>query len=352
MSPGHDLCGRFRLRQMQETRADRTVWTANDLVTKRMVRVHIGQAGLVTEVAMLKRVQGRGVLPFIGLWREGTDVVLVFGQRLPLACLAEHTDVSPMRCVHWLTDLSAALSRLQVAGVALGTVVTGRIWVSGDRAWLDPTGPFDPARAVRADLTDLARIMTEVASPVARQRGPRQLLHLLRHPDPDWQPATALGLRRLAERAALHPKRPIGPARRVAFAPRASRQLIARGHSGTRVRVGAPVGAWRRLVWGFKLRHRPEQLRWYRTALGWSDVAVMAVLSGLAAVVVPCIGGPLALYGVWQWRRARCRPRAGDSLLLVEWDGEGMLASLSLAVNGELPPRPDSMGRAADGPGA
>ncbi len=338
MTPGHDLCGRFRLRQVQQARADRVVWTANDLVTKRMVRVHIGGAGLLNEVATLQRVQGRGIVPFVGLWRDGTDVVLVFGLRLPQICLADREVTDPMRCVRWLSDLAAAMSRLQVAGIALGNIDASRIWVSGDAAWLDPTGPYPGARSVREDLTDIGQVIAEIADPFVVQRGPRGLLRILANPNPDCRPATALSLRRLAERALAAPKRSVGPARHVAFAPGRSHQLVVQGHEALCVRIGGPVSGWRRLMRRWSLRRTSTTLRWQRVALGWTDVAITGAIGVLAAVLIPCIGGPIGMFLAWRWRRARCRPGAGDHLERVEWGSDEALTSLALAVEAELTP--------------
>ncbi len=342
MTPGHDLCGRFRLRQVQQTRADRVVWTANDLVTKRMVCVHVGGTSLMSEVPMLQQIQGRGVVPFVGLWRDGAQVALVFGYRLPQTAISGSHSIDCDRCAHWLSDLAAALSRLQVAGLALGSIDGSRMWVSGDSAWLDATGPHVEPASMRSDLTAVVQRVAAVADPTVGKRGPRRLVKMLANPDPDCRPATALSLRRLTERALTSPKRSVGPARHVEFAPRHSHQLVVEGPDAVWIRVGSPVSGWRRSIRRWKLRRSPANRRWQRVALGWRDVVFTAAIGAVAAVVLPCIGGPIALFVAWQWRRARCRPGTGDSLERLEWGSDEAVVSLALAVEGELPPRSDT----------
>jgi hypothetical protein len=342
VNPGHDLCGRFRLRQVVQTRADRVVWTANDLVTKRIVQVHVGATSLLGEVPTLQRLQGRGVLSFVGLWRDGTDVALVFAHRLPHIRLSDCDKTNALRCVHWLNDLAAAMSRLQVARIVLGNVDASRIWVSGDSAWLDPTGPYVAGCTVRADLTAVGQVIAAVADSQDAQRGPRGLMQSIGHSDPDCRPATALGMRRLTGRALRVPKRRVGPARQVAFAPRRSHQLLVRRLNDEWIRVGVPVSGWGRLTRQKRARMAPANTRWQRVALGWTDLIFVGLLGLLAAVVMPCVGGPIALFVGMRWRRARCRPGAGDFVEGVEWGSDEAVASLALAVEAELPPLTDA----------
>lgn len=331
------FAGRFRLRRRLQERADRDVWLATDTVLRQTVCLHeLAPALVPAEAERAKQWSGPGALISRGVWQHDGRGALVFAWPQPSVWLSQVEPVSADRALGWLIDAAVAVDRAHRTLGPLGRVRVERAVVSGGALQLDLSGEPVADCTVADDIAGLGALFRHALGgrveaapspwaqasheerwrgvPPGLPRGVRELLLCLIEPDDERRPATAAVVAWLARRVRKHPKRALGRVRTVPTRPAACVQVLAQEPcSGRWVRMGEPTTRRTARRAARLVQRRGWPVRQVPVALGWPDLAWMVALTLFGALVLPLLGGVVALWASLRWRRARCRPGIGEA---------------------------------------